>query len=43
MNADAKETTPRMMPYGLYVLAADDGKDTVGAASVFSVRIEVPT
>ncbi|HME26177.1 MAG TPA: hypothetical protein VKI44_33425 [Acetobacteraceae bacterium] len=32
MDADAKKTTLRMIPYGLYVLTAVDGKGTVGAA-----------
>ena len=32
MDADAKRTTLRMIPYGLCVLIADDGKGTVGAA-----------
>jgi len=34
MDAEAKKTTLRMIPYGLYVLTADDGKGTVGAATV---------
>jgi flavin reductase (DIM6/NTAB) family NADH-FMN oxidoreductase RutF len=34
MDADAKKTTLRMIPYGLYVLTADDGKGTAGAATV---------
>ena len=34
MDADAKKTTLRMISYGLYVLTADDGKGTVGAATV---------
>ena len=34
MDADAKKTTLRMIPYGIYVLTADDGKGTVGAATV---------
>ena len=34
MDLDAKKTTLRMIPYGLYVLTADDGKGTVGAATV---------
>ena len=34
MNADAKKTTLRMIPYGIYVLTADDGKGNVGAATV---------
>ena len=27
MDADAKKTALRMIPYGIYVLTADDGKD----------------
>jgi len=34
MDADATNRTLRMIPYGLYVLTADDGKGTVGAATV---------
>ncbi len=34
MNADAKKTVLRMIPYGIYVLAADDGKGNVAAATV---------
>jgi flavin reductase (DIM6/NTAB) family NADH-FMN oxidoreductase RutF len=34
MNADAKKTVLRMIPYGIYVLTADDGKGTVAAATV---------
>jgi flavin reductase (DIM6/NTAB) family NADH-FMN oxidoreductase RutF len=34
MNADAKKTTLRMIPYGIYVLTADDGKGNVAAATV---------
>lgn len=34
MNADAKKTALRMIPYGLYVLTADDGKGTITAATV---------
>jgi flavin reductase (DIM6/NTAB) family NADH-FMN oxidoreductase RutF len=34
MQADAKKTTLRMIPYGIYVLTADDGKGNVGAATV---------
>ena len=34
MDADAKKTTLRMIPYGIYVLTADDGKGNVGAATV---------
>jgi flavin reductase (DIM6/NTAB) family NADH-FMN oxidoreductase RutF len=34
MDADAKKTTLRMIPYGIYVMTADDGKGNVGAATV---------
>jgi flavin reductase (DIM6/NTAB) family NADH-FMN oxidoreductase RutF len=34
MDADAKKTALRMIPYGIYVLTADDGKGNVGAATV---------
>jgi flavin reductase (DIM6/NTAB) family NADH-FMN oxidoreductase RutF len=34
MNADAKKTTLRMIPYGIYILTADDGKGGVAAATV---------
>jgi flavin reductase (DIM6/NTAB) family NADH-FMN oxidoreductase RutF len=34
MNDDAKKTGLRMIPYGIYVLTADDGKGNVGAATV---------
>ncbi|HEY8288535.1 MAG TPA: flavin reductase family protein [Acetobacteraceae bacterium] len=34
MDADAKKTTLRMIPYGIYVLTADDGKGNVAAATV---------
>ena len=34
MNADAKKTVLRMIPYGIYVLTADDGKVGVAAATV---------
>ena len=34
MDADAKKTALRMIPYGLYVLTADDGAGTVAAATV---------
>ena len=34
MNADAKKTVLRMIPYGIYVLTADDGKGNVSAATV---------
>ena len=34
MNADSKKTVLRMIPYGIYVLTADDGKGNVAAATV---------
>jgi flavin reductase (DIM6/NTAB) family NADH-FMN oxidoreductase RutF len=34
MDADAKKTTLRMIPYGIYILTADDGKGNVAAATV---------
>ncbi len=34
MDADAKKTSLRMIPYGIYILTADDGKGNVGAATV---------
>ncbi len=34
MNADAKKTVLRMIPYGIYVLTADDGHGAIGAATV---------
>lgn len=34
MNNDAKKTVLRMIPYGIYVLTADDGKGNVAAATV---------
>lgn len=34
MNADAKKVALRMIPYGIYVLTADDGKGGVAAATV---------
>ena len=34
MNQDAKKTALRMIPYGIYVLTADDGKGGVAAAMV---------
>src|ERR1700747_2710808 len=33
MNQDAKKTALRMIPYGIYVLTADDGKGNVAAAT----------
>ena len=33
-EADAKKTVLRMIPYGIYVLTADDGKGNVSAATV---------
>jgi flavin reductase (DIM6/NTAB) family NADH-FMN oxidoreductase RutF len=34
MNADHKKTVLRMIPYGIYVLTADDGKGNIAAATV---------
>jgi len=34
MNQDAKKSALRMIPYGIYVLTADDGKGNVAAATV---------
>ncbi len=34
MDAEAKKIALRMIPYGIYVLTADDGKGNVGAATV---------
>ena len=34
MNADAKKTVLRMIPYGIYVLTADDGQGNIAAATV---------
>ena len=34
MNADAKKTVLRMIPYGIYVLTADDGAGNISAATV---------
>jgi len=34
MNADAKKTVLRMIPYRIYVLTADDGKGNIAAATV---------
>jgi flavin reductase (DIM6/NTAB) family NADH-FMN oxidoreductase RutF len=34
MNQDAKKIALRMIPYGLYVLTADDGKGNVAAATI---------
>ncbi len=34
MNSDAKKTVLRMIPYGIYVLTAADGKDKIAAATV---------
>ena len=34
MNQDAKKTALRMIPYGIYVLTADDGKGNISAATV---------
>ena len=34
MDADAKKTALRMIPYGIYVLTADDGQGNVAGATV---------
>jgi flavin reductase (DIM6/NTAB) family NADH-FMN oxidoreductase RutF len=34
MNTDAKKTVLRMIPYGIYILTADDGKGNIAAATV---------
>ena len=34
MNADAKKIVLRMIPYGIYVLTADDGQGNIAAATV---------
>ena len=34
MNSDAKKTALRMIPYGIYILTADDGKGGIAAATV---------
>jgi flavin reductase (DIM6/NTAB) family NADH-FMN oxidoreductase RutF len=34
MDQDARKTVLRMIPYGIYVLTADDGKGNVAAATV---------
>jgi flavin reductase (DIM6/NTAB) family NADH-FMN oxidoreductase RutF len=34
MDQDAKKTALRMIPYGIYVLTADDGRGNVAAATV---------
>ena len=34
MDANTKKVTLRMIPYGIYVLTADDGKGNVSAATV---------
>jgi flavin reductase (DIM6/NTAB) family NADH-FMN oxidoreductase RutF len=34
MDQDAKKTALRMIPYGMYVLTAEDGKGNVAAATV---------
>jgi flavin reductase (DIM6/NTAB) family NADH-FMN oxidoreductase RutF len=34
MNPDTKKIVLRMIPYGLYVLTADDGKGNIAAATV---------
>ena len=37
MNADQKKIVLRMIPYGIYVLTADDGKGNIAAATVNGV------
>ena len=34
MNSDAKKAALRMIPYGIYILTADDGKGGIAAATV---------
>lgn len=34
MDNDAKKTSLRMIPYGIYVMTADDGKGNIAAATV---------
>lgn len=34
LNGDAKKTVLRMIPYGIYVLTAEDGKGNIAAATV---------
>lgn len=34
MNADAKKTVLRMIPYGIYILTADDKQGNIAAATV---------
>jgi len=34
VNADAKKAVLRMIPYGIYVLTADDAKGNIAAATV---------
>jgi flavin reductase (DIM6/NTAB) family NADH-FMN oxidoreductase RutF len=34
MDANSKKTVLRMIPYGIYVLTADDGKGNIAAATV---------
>src|ERR1700759_1759378 len=34
MDADAKKAVLRMIPYGIYILTADDGKGNVAGATV---------
>ena len=38
MDTDAKKTALRMIPYGIYVLTADDGKGNVAGAEVVRHR-----
>jgi flavin reductase (DIM6/NTAB) family NADH-FMN oxidoreductase RutF len=34
VNADSKKTVLRMIPYGIYILTADDAKGNIAAAAV---------
>lgn len=34
LNADAKKAVLRMIPYGIYILTAEDGDGNIGAATV---------
>ena len=34
MNSDHKKTALRMIPYGIYVLTSDDGKENISAATM---------
>ena len=39
MDADTKKTALRMIPYGIYVLTADDGKGNVRALLIHEVEM----